>query len=246
MRVSCILVTYNRPPRFQFLVEEAVESFLRQDYPDRELVLLNDCPAQHLVCDAPAVVVVNVTRRFRTLGEKRNAAIALADGDALLPWDDDDIMLPWRISASVERLAGAGYYNPSRFWFLDPVGLHRDHVQGLAHGCSIFTRSAFDAVGGYPHISLGEDLGLDAAFRARPDVEIVEGPELAPRDWFYVYRWGVSPVHMSGRSDARWYADIGRRPVTPGCYSLRPHWGQDYVTRTRDALPTDDQRYEPG
>ena len=32
--VSCICPTYNRPPEYQHLVEEAIESFLRQDYPN--------------------------------------------------------------------------------------------------------------------------------------------------------------------------------------------------------------------
>ena len=40
--VSCILPTYNRPPTHQHLVEEAIESFLRQTYPHRELIVIND------------------------------------------------------------------------------------------------------------------------------------------------------------------------------------------------------------
>ena len=42
MRASAVLPTYNRPPDQQWLVEEAIESFLRQDYPDKELLVLND------------------------------------------------------------------------------------------------------------------------------------------------------------------------------------------------------------
>src|SRR5690349_243347 len=53
MKVSCICATYNRPPHFQWLLEEAIESFLRQDYAEKELIVLNDCPEQELLCDAP-------------------------------------------------------------------------------------------------------------------------------------------------------------------------------------------------
>jgi glycosyltransferase involved in cell wall biosynthesis len=236
VKVSCITVTYNRPPRHQSLVEEAIESFLRQDYPQKELIVLNDCPGQRLACAAPGVTVVNWPRRFRSLGEKRNAAAALADGYALLPWDDDDIMLPWRISTSVRRLGGADYFNPSRYWFIDSAGLHRDHGRALAHGCSIFTRSAFDRIGGYPPINVGEDMEFDHALRRTPGVTVAAA-DLPADDWYYLYRWGVSPVHLSshGPGDG-WYEEIGRRPVEPGLYVLRPHWRDNYVARTKAAL----------
>lgn len=237
MKVSCILLTYNRPPKHQVLVEEAIQSFLLQDYPDKELLVLNDCPGQHLECDAPGVTVINVPRRFRSLGEKRNAAIALTDGSALLPWDDDDIMLPWRISMSVHRLMGADYFNPGRYWLMTPAKLHRTHPRGIAHGCSIFTRSAFDRVGGYPHINIGEDTGFDGALRRTPDVTVVTGAELEASDWYYVLRWGVGAAHLSARGpDELHYQEIGHQPIQHGRYLLRPHWELDYTARTRAAL----------
>jgi glycosyltransferase involved in cell wall biosynthesis len=85
MKVSCICLTYGRPPERQWLLEEAIESLLKQDYADKELIVLNDCPGQELFCDAPGVIVINVPRRFRSLGEKYNAAIALARGDLIAP-----------------------------------------------------------------------------------------------------------------------------------------------------------------
>jgi glycosyltransferase involved in cell wall biosynthesis len=240
MKVSCILPTFNRPPAQQWLLEEAVESFLRQDYADKELVLLNDCPAQFLVCDAPAVTVVNLPRRFRSLGEKRNAAIGLADGNVVMPWDDDDVSLPWRISVSAESLGNADYFCPSQYWVADATGLHSDSCRSLAHAASAFTRDAFDAVGGYPHLSFGEDTAFDDALRATPEVDVVPAARLPMDQWYYVYRWGVSPVHMSSRGPEQdWYGEIGRRAIEPGRFVLRPHWREDYLRRSRDALMSD-------
>ena len=126
--------------------------------------MLNDCPGQDLLCDAPGVRVVNVPERFPTLGEKRNAGVALARGDLIAPWDDDDISLPWRLSLSVDRIDGAGYFNPRCYWLLDNDGLHVDRSKGYAHNASLFRRAAFEKVGGYPSVSLGADAALDAAF----------------------------------------------------------------------------------
>ena len=68
------------------------------------------------------------------------------------------------MSLSVERLGDADYFNPRCYWFLDDDGLHVDHAVGYAHNASLFSRAAFEGVGGYPSVSLGADAALDAAF----------------------------------------------------------------------------------
>src|SRR5262245_8679210 len=60
--VSCMCLTYGRPPH---LVEEAIESFLRQDYRgQKELIVLNDLFGQELRFEHPEVQIVNVGKRF--------------------------------------------------------------------------------------------------------------------------------------------------------------------------------------
>lgn len=237
MKVSCICPTYNRPPNYQWLVEEAIESFLRQDYAEKELIILNDCPGQELVCDLPGVVVINVSRRFSSPGEKLNAGMALASGSLLTNWDDDDISLPWRLSTSIKRMAEADYYNPQAYWYLDQNGLHTDHSMGSSQNCSLFRRSAFDAVDGYPHTSVDNDQVIHQRLTSHPDVIQAESANLRVDEWFYIYRWGVSPVHLSsGGFPDTWSKYIGQMPVEPGQYFLRPHWKEDYARRTRNAI----------
>src|SRR5215211_7231821 len=236
--VSCICPTYNRPPRYQHLLEEAIASFLRQDYPNKELIVLNDCPGQELICDEPGVRVVNVPKRFPSIGDKQNAAVGLARGELIAPWDDDDISLPWRLSLSVERLGDGDYFNPRCYWFLDNEGLHFDHPVGYANNASLFRRAAFEGVGGYPSKSLGADAALDAAFSGLAHaVDARRGDkELRRSEWFYIYRWGVSPVHMSGSGVEDFYGEVGKQPVVEGCFQLSPHWRRDYVAETRRLL----------
>jgi len=232
--VSWICPTDNLPPRLTHLLEEVVESFARQDYRNRELVILNSTPGQTLVCDYPGVRVVNVAHRYPTLGDKLNALVELSRGDILLPCDHDDISLPWRTSQAVERLGAAHYWNPQRTWFMDGGGLHCDHAHGVCHNGSAFTRRGWQIVGGYPRTTGAQDAQMDALLKS---LGAVPSPLSAdPSSWSYIYRWGVSDIHLSGRQPhEEHYASIGERPIVPGTYRLQPHWRQDYLALTRAA-----------
>jgi glycosyltransferase involved in cell wall biosynthesis len=240
--VSCLCATYNRAPDYLHLVEEAIESFLRQDYHNKELIILNDTPEQELTCAAEGVLVVNLPRRFRTLGDKQNAAAAIANGDLLAPWDDDDISLSWRLSASVELLGEATYFNPRSYWYLPTSGLEYDHPVGYAHNASIFTRAGFERVGRYRSISVGYDRDIDRAFLESGE-QVVDplfrqSRPLRRDEWFYIYRWGVSPGHVSsiGDSDDGRYSLIGQQPIAVGTFELMPHWRRDYLAETQAVL----------
>jgi hypothetical protein len=200
------------------LLEEAVEAFLRQTDVHSELLVLNDHPAQEVVFDHPRVRVVNAPRRFRTLGEKYNALVSLAAGDLLAPWEDDDISLPHRLELSRARLGKRDYFNPRCYWFLDNGGLHRDHAPGVGHNLSLFRRRAWEAVGGYPAVTGSQDAEMDRrlAGHARARGRLAGGRLPVP-EWYYIYRWGVSPCHLSGRPDMQGlYDSLGTAPPPPG------------------------------
>ncbi|MFT4037321.1 MAG: glycosyltransferase [Thermomicrobiales bacterium] len=230
--ISCLCLTYRRPGRDQYLLEEAIESFLRQSWPNRELIVLNDCPGQVLACDAPGVRVYNHPHRFNSVGEKRNLTIALARGDLLAPWDDDDISLPWRLELSVERLGDADYYSPGVLWVMRDGWLQPHPTWYFAHIASLFTRRGFQTVGGYRALSFGEDLRMDEDLRTLARRNQYSDPhwrELPDTDLYYLYRAGASPNHLSRAHNPFRWDEIGSRPVDPGHFTLRPHWRTDYV-----------------
>lgn len=241
--VSCICMTYGRIPDRQYLIEEAIESFLRQDYPNKELIVINDTPGQELVCNAPGVRIINHPERFPSLGEKSNYAVSIARGDLVAPWDDDDISLPWRLSRTVELLGDADYLNIRRYWLIDDQGLHGDHPIYCAHNGSLITRAAFESLGGYAKLSYGYDSELEERINAS-DLNVVDplrgGPSLPLDQWFYIYRWGVSPNHISSRQLDSYYVEIAKAPILKGRFTLTPHWRQEYddLTRAYDGPPS--------
>jgi glycosyltransferase involved in cell wall biosynthesis len=102
--VSCILVTRDRPA----FVRQALRCFSSQDYPDKELVVVDDgaSPVGGL-CDGVAnVTYIRLTSSTPT-GAKLNIGIEAARGDILQKVDDDDFYAPRFLSTAVRRLRRA-------------------------------------------------------------------------------------------------------------------------------------------
>lgn len=102
--VSCIMPTRNRPR----MVTKAIRRFLAQDYPCKELVIVDDSAGAPARPDAPATVRYFHEPPSRSLGEKRNRAIEHAHGEIIVHWDDDDWMSSSRLSYQVDELMRSG------------------------------------------------------------------------------------------------------------------------------------------
>ncbi|HJZ67733.1 MAG TPA: glycosyltransferase family 2 protein [Blastocatellia bacterium] len=87
----------------------AIRCFQRQDYQNKELVILDDGDESvaDLIPDDPQIRYQRAPR-CGTLGEKRNECVIASRGDLIMHWDDDDWMAPYRISYQVEALLGEG------------------------------------------------------------------------------------------------------------------------------------------
>lgn len=223
--VSFLMPTYGKACLQPDLIAEAVYWFLEQDYPLVELVVLNDAPGQTLVCDAPGVRVANFARRFPTLGDKMNALVELAGGEICCVCEDDDISLPHRASQAVGMLGADFDYWPPRLWWYSmkgtPLRLDRN---GWGHNCAAYRRSAF--LGGYRSVTRGHDADAhnDALKRCRVNADALTDP----KDISYVYRWGVSSIHLSGCADMdAGYANA--QAGAPGTYRVEPKMFTDWV-----------------
>jgi glycosyltransferase involved in cell wall biosynthesis len=161
--VSCVMPT--QASRAQF-VPQAIWYFLRQDYADRELIVLDDPEGTlvDLVPDDERICYVRLSEPL-PLGAKRNMACAAARGDVIVHWDDDDWSAPHRISAQVaalERSAtdACGCVDLLHYALEDgEAWLYRHRPEGwpwLA-GCSLaYRRSAWESCA-FPALPVGED-----------------------------------------------------------------------------------------
>lgn len=237
--VSCICLTYGRP----HVLEEAIYSFLLQDYAGRkELIVLNDYAGQTLHFDHPEVQVINCPKRFRTVGEKMNVAVALATHDLLFVWDDDDIYLPHRLRFSVEHFdSHKGFFKPDKAWYWEQGVLRGLVKNSVFHVGSCWSRRLFDGVRGYPAEGTGYDLIFEQRL-AKHCPGAAKPYKINPADIYYIYRWaGTGSYHMSQFGNYKAGENVGhdqvetfiqqranRGEIRQGAIPLQPCWHTDY------------------
>jgi O-antigen biosynthesis protein len=167
--VSCIMPTFDR----RAFVPLALENFARQDYPNRELVIVDDGheAVGDLAEGRPGVRYVRLASRM-TIGGKRNLACREARGEIIAHWDDDDWYAPDRLRyQAAPILAGeadmSGLVNNcvlelpgGDFWTTLPH-LHPRMFVGDVHGGTlVYRRALLDSGIRYPETNLAEDAAL--------------------------------------------------------------------------------------
>jgi hypothetical protein len=118
--VSCIMPTADR----RAFLPHAIRYFLRQDYPARELIIIDDGSdsVADLIPDDESIRYVRLAER-RSMGAKHNLACDLARGEVIVHLDDDDWNASWRISYQVDALSrqpSTGICGLSRVLFYEP------------------------------------------------------------------------------------------------------------------------------
>ena len=204
----------------------AIEKFLAQDYPNKELVVLDDGDAsvEALAAGHPGVAYHRLDRRDATVGEKRNIACELARGEIICAWDDDDWYAPERLRGQVMPIVyGEADMTGLRchYFLCLPDGdvwtvnddVHRRMFEGdVAGGTIAFHRRVFDEVR-FPHIDLAEDAALIRAARARGGrLKAMAGHELfvyVRHEW---NTWRFQPGRFH-------YASAWQRTAPPAAFS---------------------------
>lgn len=180
MLVSAIMPVFNR----RRLVPMALASFLSQDWPEKELVVIDDGEdvLQDLFADVPDVRYLRVPGRQR-IGAKRNLACEAAQGELIVHFDSDDWSAPGRISDQVERLLAANKsvsgYHSLLFW--NPARREASKYAGASDyscGSALCYRRSFWEANRFPNSSVGEDNAFVMAAQAQQQIVSVDGGQM--------------------------------------------------------------------
>lgn len=228
--ISFLMPVFNRPSQFPHLVNEAIYWYIRQDYPNKELIILSHAEGQTIKCNVPGVRVYN-EGFIESLGTKMNMLVELAKGEICLPFEDDDISLPWRAQQAVDALVdGYDYWTPGLFWYYNKGEKPVANGTGVMHCCSAYRRLAF--LYAYCNTSQGHDTKVHEW--AMKNLRCNKTRITDPQQISYFYRWGICN-HLSGTSPYmdETYKETEAGP--PGEYLLEPVMAEDFVKLHEEA-----------
>lgn len=186
MKALAVCATYGRIP----YLGRMLASFEAQEYDDKHLVVINDDKNIILECDRPNVTVLNCNGR-KSISIKRNMGITSGHYDIILPWDDDDIYLPNRISNHVNELNNPDInaYRNKACYIIYGDEFRKD--PGAPVNSIAYKNSEWFRVGGYTELSQSfEDVEI---FQKMDKIKEVE--DYSNLD--FVYHFGGVNYHAS-------------------------------------------------
>jgi len=170
--VSCIMPTADRPS----FVPWAIEYFLAQDYPRKELVILDDGKGSvsDLIPNRPEIRYFHQAER-QVLGAKRNRLCELSRGEIVAHWDDDDWHAPSRLREQVGALLDStcDACGITRPLFLEPhTGRAWQYVypprgRPWVSGSTLCYRRDVALEHPFPDVEIGEDAHFVASLAPR-------------------------------------------------------------------------------
>lgn len=135
-RVSVIMPTYNTAA----YVQEAIDSVLAQDYPAKELIVVDDGSSDDTVERVAAYGhrVRLITQRNQGSAVARNRALEAARGEYIAFLDSDDVWLPGKLTTQIDHLESHPdiglVYSRWQVWRPDANGAFPAPPDGAAAG----------------------------------------------------------------------------------------------------------------
>lgn len=187
--ISCICVTREKP----LLLRRAIDCFLAQTYPNRELIILyeaDDVATKDFIDSMPfnpQIKIVTVARSSETrLGGLRNRAIQEAQGEYICQWDDDDWYHAGRLEYQYAVITQTGYAGCIMLkWIVFDSTTGKAYISNprLWEG-SILCKKDILLPGPYENKSIGEDtILIETLFSNKALYPIMHVPHL------YIYNY---------------------------------------------------------
>jgi glycosyltransferase involved in cell wall biosynthesis len=228
--ISVLTITYKR----HHLLEEAIESFLRQELPPQcEMVIINDNAEVDYKLDHPNVRIINHKERFPSIAAKLEWGYKQCKYDYIYRLDDDDLLAPWalnNVKMDIDANPGHEIYRSSGMYFF--VNNKFDSEKSNINNGNVYTKAYLDRIK-FPDKSGDED--ADITFHH--DGKIYE----SKLRHTMLYRWGMNTFHISGMGQQTnevilAHADKVLDSNTKGTLNLNPHFDNDYYTDIKKAL----------
>ena len=197
-QVSVIIPTYNRG----WIIKEAIDSVLAQDYTEFELIVVDDGSTDHTsdVLDSYRNLIKVLSQKNKGVSAARNRGIAEASGKFIAFLDSDDIWLPQKLSVQIEffnQTPDALICQTEEVWIrnglrVNPKKRHKKpsgiifkpslELCLVSPSAVMIQRSLFDRVGEFDEtLPACEDYDLWLRISCRFPVHVIDAPLIIKR-----------------------------------------------------------------
>ena len=218
--ISILTITYKR----HHLLEEAIESFLRQPCTDCEMVVINDNPEVDYVFEHDRVRIINCKERFPSIASKLEWGYKQCKHYYIYRLDDDDLLAPWaldHVKQDILNHPGHEIYRSRGMYFFVNNEFQRED-SNINNG-NVYSKSYLDRIK-FPDKSGDED--ADITFMHKADIYESKLKHTM------IYRWGMNTLHISGMGIQPNHIVLAKADEmldkTMGTIPLSPHFDNDY------------------
>lgn len=222
--VSVLTITYKRP----HLLEEAIESFLRQGgVVGAEMVIINDNPEVDYICLQAGIRIFNVKERFPSIAAKLEWGYKQCTHNFIYRLDDDDLLAPQAlrnvaVTVTESALDYDIYRSKDHYFF---VNNKFEKVSSNINNGNVYTKKYLDRIT-WPNKSGDEDAEITFGNKA----SICDNVPTS-----MIYRWGMNTLHISGmgvQSNEKVLAMADQvLKEDSGMIQLKPHFKEDYYSQ---------------
>lgn len=187
--ISVLTLTYGRKK----LLEEAIFSFLQQNYEKGEMVVVNDEVNVDYNLNYPNVRIFNLKERFSSISKKLEWGFKQCKNEYIYRLDDDDLLAPNALRLAEKQIIENPNYdiyrNKKHFYFENN---HFIGIQGNVNNGNVYTKKYINKVF-FLDKNFGEDFDITFKYEGKIH-ESTNTPTM-------IYRWGMSTYHVSGLGD---------------------------------------------
>jgi hypothetical protein len=239
--VTCLQLSYGRPK----LSQEAVECFIRQDYPHKKLIIVNThhSPVRFNqdIHDKYDITVHNI-KPLERLSDVYRYGLDLIDTPLFSLWDDDDLFLPWHLSERVKAYIEYKEARARKFVPDKPVRIgHRWCLFGVDGVIKQLDQNMFVAQYLYESSAIRPDAGV-AVWDLDWEKKFCKLGVTMKQDWpfrpSYVYRWGTGEAHISSEGGEEgqhknYLRNIAEKAKQDFDFTWEPYWLKDYAEEAK-------------
>jgi glycosyltransferase involved in cell wall biosynthesis len=213
------------------LLEEAIHSFILQDDPKAEMLIINDDPEVTYQIDKEyedkGVKIINVRQKFKTFMDKLRFGFEQSRWDYVYRLDDDDLLDEWalyKVRKEIDQNPGFDIYRASNHWFVHMADPKQTGVSGGVNNGNTFRK----------HFALNMDWA-NAPEPPGEDQWYFNRQMARHYEWAgatMLYRWASAHYHLTNKPIASSIHEnqeqYHKKEKGTGIQKLNPHWREDW------------------